>query len=145
MRNSKSILLIEDNKHDQFFFIQAISEIPNLTLYDIAQNGKEALELLRESNSLPDMIFSDINMPVMDGIECLSEIIKNPGLKDIPVVILSSDISKAKLLNQMGAKFFIEKPADFIILQSLIEQVMEMDFMTAKPQDQTLQYSLSAV
>lgn len=130
MERSKSILLIEDNKHDQYFFIQAINEIPNAILYAIAINGKEALDKLRGADFLPDIIFSDINMPVMDGIECFAEIIKTSRLKDIPFVVLSSDISKSELLSQMGVKVFIEKPANCQLLQKLIERVIEMDFVT---------------
>ena len=130
MGRAKSILLIEDNKHDQYFFIQAINEIPNATLYGIAINGREALDKLRESDSLPDIIFSDINMPVMDGVECLAEMNKIPRIKDIPFVILSGDTSKVELLSQMGAKVFIEKPANCELLQRLIEKVIEMDLVS---------------
>ena len=139
MEGSMSILLIEDNKHDQYFFSQAVNKIANVTLYDIAKNGRDALDKLSESDSLPDMIFSDINMPVMDGIECLSQIIKTPRIKDIPVIILSSVISKTELLCEMGAKVFIEKPNNCILLQKLIEHVIKMDFEGIGCMDQTIQ------
>eukprot|EP01035_Chromulina_nebulosa_P054372 gene54372-74484_t len=77
MMQSKSILLVEDDKDDQEFFIEAIKDIENVTLYFVANNGKEALDKLRNSKVLPDLIFTDINMPVMNGIECLTAIIED--------------------------------------------------------------------
>ena len=65
----------------------------------------------------------------MDGVECLSEIVKTPKIKDIPVVVLSSDTSKIEILTEMGVKVFIEKPADSRILKTLIEYVLSMEFM----------------
>ena len=129
METSKCILLIEDNKHDQFFFNQAIQQIEYASMYHVANNGREALDILDRSKALPDIIFTDINMPVMDGVECLSEIVKTPKIKDIPVVVLSSDTSKIEILTEMGVKVFIEKPADSRILKTLIEYVLSMEFM----------------
>ena len=132
MEKSTRILLIEDNKHDQYFFTQAILDIESAALYHIANNGQEALAKLKSSEALPDLIFTDIHMPVMDGIECLSEIIKIPIIQDIPVVVLSSDTTKIDILTQMGVKAFIEKPVDCKILQKLVEHVLCMDFVLGK-------------
>jgi CheY-like chemotaxis protein len=132
MKNPTLILLIEDNKHDQYFFSQAILQIPSATLYHIANNGKEALDKLRSSDPLPDLIFTDIHMPIMGGIECLSEIKTIPYLCDIPVIVLSSDTSKIEILTQMGVKVFIEKPSDYILLQKLLEETLKMNFETDK-------------
>jgi CheY-like chemotaxis protein len=85
MKIAKSILLVEDDKDDQIFFIQALSEIENATLFHIANNGKEALEKLANCTVFPDLIFTDINMPVMNGTEFLSAIMKNPYTQNIPV------------------------------------------------------------
>jgi CheY-like chemotaxis protein len=128
MQNSTSILLIEDDKHDQYFFSQAILEIASVKLWQVANNGREALDILRSADHLPDLIFTDIHMPVMDGVECVSEIKKLPNICDIPVVVLSSDTSKIEILTKMGVKVFIEKPGDYILLQRLLAHVLAMDF-----------------
>src|SRR5687767_6156612 len=112
MKQSKSILLVEDSRMDQLLFIYALKEIENAILHDIANNGKEALDKLENADILPDLIFMDVQMPVMDGIECLEEIIKNPQLNNIPVVILSSCRTKAEVVQKLGAKAFLEKPFD---------------------------------
>lgn len=123
MKNSKSVLLIEDDEDDQDFFIEAISGIENIRLYHIAKNGKEAIDKLKSSSILPDIIFTDVNMPVMDGIECFLEIIKNPRTTNIPVVFLSSDTGKRALVSQLGAKGFIQKSHDN---DTLIKQLAQM-------------------
>lgn len=132
MGNATSIFLIEDDKHDQYFFKQALHNIECASLYDIANNGREALAKLRAADTLPDLIFTDIHMPEMDGIECLTEIIKIPVIRDIPVVVLSSDTTQIETLSKMGVKIFIEKPCDCTILQKLVEYVLDMEFMTTK-------------
>lgn len=128
MKNSKSILLIEDDEDDQGFFIEAINGIDNIRLYHIAKNGKEAIDKLKNSAALPDIIFTDINMPKMDGIECFLEIIKNPRTKNIPVVFLSSDTGKRALTSQLGAKGFIQKPSDNHTLSLQISQMIKLSF-----------------
>jgi len=143
MKTSKSILLVEDDKDDQNFFIQALREIENATLYHVANNGKEALDKL-DNPVLPDIIFMDINMPVMNGIECLSAIIKNPQIKDIPVVMLTTDTGKIDIVRKLGAKAFIKKPWDGKILKEKLQQMINLDFIAdIHIANQTFQTALS--
>ncbi len=129
MNSNKKILLIEDDHNDRFFFMNALSKIENTTLYDTAQNGQEALDKLESALILPDIIFTDINMPLMDGIECLTEITNRPQLKHIPVVVLSSDTDKIDVVRNLGAKAFIKKPMDNERLREQLEQVIHSDFI----------------
>jgi CheY-like chemotaxis protein len=128
MPRSISILLVEDNRLYQLLFIQVLKEIKHAILYDVVNNGKEALEKLENSDTLPDLIFTDINMPVMDGIECLTQIKKNPKIKDIPVVVLSSATPQTELVHQLGAKAFLKKPSDIHTLREQLEQIINSDF-----------------
>jgi CheY-like chemotaxis protein len=129
MKKTTSILLVEDDKDDQEFFIEALSKIKNAMLYHIANNGKEALEKLKSSTTLPDLIFSDIHMPLMNGIECLADIIRNPRTSHIPVVMLTTDISKVNIVRQLGAKAFITKTSDTVMLSSQLEKMISQDFI----------------
>ncbi|MDB5261465.1 MAG: two-component response regulator [Adhaeribacter sp.] len=91
----------------------------NLPLH-IARNGREALEMLRGEgsppiNPLPKVVMLDINMPKMNGIEFLTEVRKDPILRDLNVFIMTtsnedSDRFAAKNLNVSG---YIEKPLTF--------------------------------
>ena len=128
MNNSKNIFLVEDDKDDQFFFTEAVNEIKNAKLSFVANNGKEALEQLENSVILPDIIFMDINMPLMNGIKCLTEIIKTIRIKNIPVIMLTTDTGNIQRVQQIGAKAFIKKPSDGKILRQKIEQMINLDF-----------------
>lgn len=122
--HTRSILLVEDDTDDQFFFAEALSEIRNASLCDIASNGREALDKLKAMAPLPDLIFMDINMPLMNGIECLSAIMDGARTRHIPVVILSTDTGQREFALQMGAKAFLKKPSDSGVLRSQLEQMI---------------------
>ena len=128
MNGSKRVLLVEDDKDDQYIFVEAMSGIQNASLYDIANNGKEALDMLESAAFLPDLIFMDLNMPVMDGMECLAEIVKNPQTTNIPVVILSGDISKAEHIRKAWGKPFITKSGNTDALRRKLELAINLDY-----------------
>ena len=75
-----------------------------------AGDGKEALEALKTQTV--GLILSDINMPNMDGIEMLGHIKANETLKNVPVVMVSTEGSQAKVLEavQLGAAGYVRKP-----------------------------------
>jgi CheY-like chemotaxis protein len=128
MNPLKNIFLVDDDTDDQVFFIEALSAIKNTTLYGVANNGKEAIDKLENYIELPDLIFMDINMPIMNGIECLTELKEKPLISQIPVIILSSDIAHADHARKLGAKAFIKKPSDFATLRTNITQMINSDF-----------------
>ncbi|MEO5977808.1 MAG: response regulator [Chryseolinea sp.] len=127
MNSQKTILLVEDDEDDQILFMIALKSIANAKLFDVANNGKEALEKLRKSEVLPTMIIMDINMPVMDGIECLSQIIKDPRINSVPVVILSSSIDGRQRVRELGATAFIIKQNSTISLQEELKHILESE------------------
>lgn len=108
-------------------FERAIRHIENATIYGIANNGQEALDKLSGATHLPDIIFTDINMPVMDGIKCLRHLANMPLTKNIPVIILSTDTAKSAVVQELGAKAFIKKPADIDLLREKIEHIINLD------------------
>lgn len=124
MSTTKNILLVEDNKHDQFFFINALRQIPNARLFYVAPNGQEALKRMELSSILPDIIFTDIYMPVMDGLEFIAELKKNGLFNMIPIVVFSSASWHAKAAQKLGVKSFIEKPLNDTQWQEQIELML---------------------
>jgi CheY-like chemotaxis protein len=127
MEKIKSILLVDDSKSDRLLFKMALEEIPNGKMYGEAQEGTEALAMLKSAEELPDLIFLDINMPGMDGLECLANIIIDPRTVNIPVVMLSSDIAHAETTRKLGARAFVQKPFDGE-LHVHIEKMINLDF-----------------
>jgi CheY-like chemotaxis protein len=122
----KKILLIDDDDDDQEIFLAALSEIDISVKCTIANNGREALEMLNHSTINPDIIFLDLNMPVMNGQQFLLEIKRTKKLKEIPVIILSTTSHKAtiELIMDMGAQQFFSKPDSFEDLIDILKSVL---------------------
>ena len=124
------IFLIDDDVDDQFFFKEVIESISPTLHCDTAPNGKIALDKLKASASLPHIIFLDLNMPVMNGFDFLSQIKKENPLSKIPVCIFTtSNVPRDKeLAKELGAQFFLTKPTDFQTLQKKLQQILSADF-----------------
>lgn len=120
-------MLIDDDEDDREFFLQVMVEILPDMVFDTASNGKIALDKLTSSDTRPDLIFLDLNMPLMNGRQFLAEIRNHKRLLDIPVVILSTsgDAQTIRETLNLGARHFITKPD---LLQSW-ESVLK-DFFT---------------
>ncbi|MFZ5925929.1 MAG: response regulator [Acidobacteriota bacterium] len=79
-----------------------------------ASNGREALDRLRACTASPavDLILTDINMPVMDGEQLIGELKSDPGLRSIPVIVVSTDSTENRVgaLLRLGASDYVRKP-----------------------------------
>lgn len=128
MSHKKKILLVEDTDTDQLLFLRALRKIPNVELQGVVENGEEALNKLSALQPLPDLIFMDVDMPHMNGVQCLEAIMKNEHLKTIPVVMLSSSVQEAQHARTLGAKAFIKKTYDLDLLEKEIAQMIQLDF-----------------
>ena len=82
-------------------------------------NGREALEYLHDAER-PELILLDLMMPVMDGWAFRREQRNDPGLADVPVVVLSA--LDAARVSEIGAIEFLEKPLDFDRLLELVRR-----------------------
>src|SRR5699024_5129733 len=78
------------------------------TIYE-AGNGKEGLAILNEKGA--DLLFIDVNMPVMDGMEMLDNVRKNSKTKDIPIIIISTESNEGRIktIDRQNAGF-VHKP-----------------------------------
>lgn len=129
MNNSKTVFLIEDDEYDQEIFTYLLSSIDGVVIYDIAGDGKEALDKLQNAETLPDLIFTDLHMPRMNGLECLLAISRKPELQHIPVIMLSTDTSKIEQIKKLGAKAFIKKVGDIEKLRDMITRFIHLDYI----------------
>ena len=113
-----NVLVVEDDKTSAFLIRLLLTESGLVESISVANNGEEALDYINRlegtGGMYPEIIFLDINMPVMDGFEFLEACAQRGCLKDKPVkiVILSSsdhqkDISRAK---QFGIQDYLFKP-----------------------------------
>jgi CheY-like chemotaxis protein len=121
------VLIIDDDTEDRELFLEGLKEIdPNIKGLS-AKDGREALHLLEnELVILPNFIFLDINMPVMNGKECLIQLKKNKRLKIIPVIMYSttSDTNEIKEFYALGAHDFLIKPSNFRNLVEALESIV---------------------
>lgn len=111
----KNILLIDDDEDDCEIFLVAIERAFGPGNYNTINHAVKALQQLDENQINPDLIFLDLNMPIMNGIQFLTEIKKREHLKHIPVIIFTTSSQEA-LINQtmaLGAHAFVTKPSDF--------------------------------
>ncbi len=117
---NKTILIVDDDIRNIYSLTNALEEEG---LHCIsAENGKEAVDLLKSSNSGIHMVLMDIMMPEMDGYEATREIRKNPRLSKIPIIALTAKAMKGdreKCLNA-GMSDYISKPVNIEQLLSLL-------------------------
>ena len=105
-------LIVEDDLDDQEIFMLAMREMADKFLCVFANNGFDALDRLQRQEIRPDYVFLDLNMPRLNGLQCLEEIRKFPHMSEVPVVIFSTS-SEKKFIDQalqLGASAFITKP-----------------------------------
>lgn len=116
------ILLAEDNPRDVELTARALAQSNLANRLDVVSDGVEALEYLRcegayagRKPEAPAAMLLDIKMPRMDGLEVLREIRKDPRLRRLPVVILTSSREEQDLVAgyDLGANAYVVKPVDF--------------------------------
>lgn len=131
MTTFKTLLLVEDDVDDQLLFSDAIDAIDLDIKLSIANNGIEAFLRLQDDNLLPDVIFLDINMPMMSGFEFLSEIKRIDRLAHIPIVIFTTSNSPEQIKHsqQLGASAFLTKPANFDRLCDKLRNILASDLI----------------
>src|SRR5688500_19438602 len=121
-----NVLIVDDDEDDRDLFCIAVHELEPKVNCILARNGEEALQGLRlEKFPKPDLIFLDLNMPRLNGIQFLNELKKDHHLHGIPVVIYSAsqrqqDLEEAKGL---GAVHSFAKPSSFKELCRIISEV----------------------
>ena len=121
----KNFFLIDDDPDELDIFSEALHEVDPACSCVWAESPGRALEILK--TRVPDIIFLDINMPRMDGFECLKEIRKVEALANVPVILYSNGINDeaCKKAISLGASGCVRKAADIPKLSSIIRRVMK--------------------
>ena len=121
---SKSILIIDDS--------ESIRELVGSTLeeagYEVKRgvNGEDGLNCLREMDENVKLIITDLNMPVMDGIQLIKEVRKKGQYKYLPIIVLTTETqtTKKKEAKDVGATGWIVKPFEKERLLGVIKKVI---------------------
>lgn len=120
--NPITIYLADDDGDDRTLFIEAISEIPLETQVTQFDNGVDLMDDLFSDKPLPDVIFLDLRMPLMDGFECLTDIRSFKQFSHIKVIVYSSSYHQREVnqLKRDGANRYLQKPNSFNQLKTLL-------------------------
>lgn len=128
--DNMTILLVEDNADDELLALRALKKtaVPNEVV--VARDGEEALEYIfgrgryagRDVSKQPKVIFLDLKLPKLNGIEVLRSIRQDARTSRVPVVLLISSDEHQDLIDgyDNGANSYINKPVDF---NEFVEQV----------------------
>jgi len=124
------LLLVEDSPGDVRLTMEALKDGEvnhNLT---VVKDGQEAIAILRRRGryakaACPDLILLDLNLPRKGGLEVLAEIKEDPGLKQIPVVVLTTSQAPQDVLRayQLHANCYIAKPVDLNQFMSVVQAI----------------------
>jgi CheY-like chemotaxis protein len=113
------ILLVDDDREAR----NALSEFLSVSGYAVrsARNGREALWLLADHRNRPNVIFLDLEMPLLNGWGFLAERDKDPDIADVPVVIMTGSSGVTARAKEAGAVAVLHKPVEPGTLLKVIE------------------------
>lgn len=124
------ILLVEDNEDDVILTRESFKLAKFAINMHHVVNGEECMMFLYKEKKYtnvptPDIILLDLNMPVMDGREVLTEMVKDDHLKHLPVVVLTTSEADSDVIDmyKLRCSSYITKPVDFNKFQDIIHQI----------------------
>ena len=131
MTSVRPILLVEDNPKDVELIFAALRKSNLANEVVVARDGAEALDYLyrrgkfqSRNADLPIVIFLDLKMPKVDGLEVLKQMKSDAALKVVPVVMLTSSREEADLVKsyELGVNAYVVKPVGFQQFVDAIKQ-----------------------
>ena len=123
---SYHFLLIDDSSIVRKVVTRALGMTPmQIDRIGEAENGQQALEYLK--TNWVDLIFLDINMPIMNGVEFMEKLREDPLIKDLPVVVVSTEGSQERKerLKELGVKAYLRKPVTPEELTITVETLLQ--------------------
>jgi CheY-like chemotaxis protein len=118
------VLAVDDDQEDLDVFCEAVKGIDSGIELITANNGEEALDFLtRKVVVMPDFVFLDINMPKIDGRDCLQKIRRNKSTRHLSVIVYSTCVSKSdkQLFESLNARFLTKASSYEALTYSLRE------------------------
>lgn len=130
MRNRKKILVVEDNEKNRIL-MRYVLEYGGYTVIE-AEDGAEGVDAARREK--PDLIFMDVQMPVMDGVTALARLRSDPETRDIKVVALTSFTMKGDRERIVAAGFddYLSKPVNTRQLPELVRRLLLEEMQRTK-------------
>ncbi|MBV9867320.1 MAG: response regulator [Abitibacteriaceae bacterium] len=114
----KTILIVEDNQNQRALYAEELSDEGYNVL--TAADGREALATVKDNR--PDLVILDINMPVMDGLDTLSQLLEYD--KQIKVIINTAYASYQDSFTSWSADAYVVKSSDLSTLKSTVQNLL---------------------
>jgi len=130
--NPITILLVEDNEHDELLIRRALRKAHLGNPIDVAHDGQQAIDYLfrqgafaQREDTPPVVVMLDIGLPRLSGLDVLERIRADPRTHTLPVVILTSSDEERDILDsyKTGANSFVRKPLDFAQFAETVGQL----------------------
>jgi CheY-like chemotaxis protein len=124
------VLLVEDDPGDVLMTREAFEHHKICNQLHVVNDGEQAMQFLRQLGEYadaprPGLILLDLNLPRRDGLEVLAELKADPGLRVIPVVILTTSQAEEDILRSyaLHANAYVSKPVDFERFMDVIRRI----------------------
>jgi two-component system, chemotaxis family, chemotaxis protein CheY len=121
----RRVLIVEDSPSMRQLLSLAVGRLPGVAIDEVG-DGAAALEALRAAGAAPyDLVFLDLNMPVMDGIKLLAMMRGEPSVAGTPVCVVTSSESAEteRQARSLGARFFVRKPVSRRVVDKILGEV----------------------
>jgi CheY-like chemotaxis protein len=117
-----NILLADDDPDDSMLFLQAVEELAIPGKVSVMDDGMKLVNHISHSSN-PDIIFLDMNMPFMTGLECLQTIRQKESMQQVPVIIYSTSHNPAEIRKcfEHGANYYVVKPFSFDSIRQMVK------------------------
>ncbi|WP_395702891.1 adenylate/guanylate cyclase domain-containing protein [Aquabacterium sp.] len=119
------LLLVDDNRVNRLLLTRHLTQQGHHT--EVAENGRQALQMLRGGGRRYDLLLLDIEMPEMDGFEVLAELKADAELRDLPVIVTSAldGLENVVRCIELGAEDYLSKPVNPVLLKARIGASLE--------------------
>ena len=117
------ILIVDDNKMNRLLLARGLEQQGHKVAF--AENGRQALEMLRAQ--CLDLVLLDVLMPEMDGYQVLEQLMADPHLKNVPVIMVSAvdELESVVKCIELGAEDYLPKPINPVLLKARIGASLE--------------------
>ncbi len=127
----KYVLMIDDDVDDFMLLNEVLAKYPGLRCH-YACNAATGIALMKDN--IPDAVLLDINMPGINGPQCLKMIMSTPAIAHVPVIVFSTSITQ-ELRDTMisnGAKSCLEKPSSYKDYKKVVQALMNIIYADGK-------------
>lgn len=125
---SKKILIVDDEAHIRMLLEQTLEELEDEGVdFFTAENGEQALEIIQSEN--PQLVYLDVMMPKMNGMEVCRRVKKELGLEKVFIVLLTAKGQELDRLKgqEVGADVYMTKPFDPEVILAKAREVLALN------------------